>query len=333
VLIVMSVVVGRSWERPAELFISAIIAGAAFLGLFIWQPGEEKYDLETNYYAIRTAETQYENEPCRKLILDHLIHSYVKGEPKLGANGKVLKKPNGDDMFEADPSFLGYSHEQVQSEFARWAYDVANRQPHLLIIGGGGYTLPRWMERDLKGATVEVVEIDPGVTEIAHRKLGLPRDTKVVTHHMDGRQFVQEKAEHGHYQLVAQDAVNDLSVPYHIMTKEYNDAVKRLLTKDGVYLLTVIDEFEEGELMRAAVRTLKQSFAHVNVTAASAVWDSGGRQVYVLYAADQPIDREALRQALKRQGVEEARTVAMPDDQQDAYIDKKPHIILTDAYA
>ena len=168
---------------------------------------------------------------------------------------------------------------------------------------------------------------------VAHRKLGLPRSTKIISHHMDGRQFVQERAERGHYHVVAQDAVNDLSVPYHIMTKEYNDAVKRLLTKDGVYLLTVIDEFEEGELMRAAVRTLKQSFAHVNVTAASAVWESGGRQVYVLYAADQPFDREGLRQALKRQGVEEARTVAMPDDQQDAYIDKKPHIILTDAYA
>jgi spermidine synthase/MFS family permease len=331
-LLVMSVVVGRSWERPAELFITAIIALAAFLGLFIWQVQHE-YDLETNYYAIRTSKAEYEGEDCRKLVLDHLIHSYVKGEEKLDEKGKVLKKTNGDDMFEADPSFLGYSHEQVQSEFARRAYEVANKQPHLLIIGGGGYTLPRWMERDLKGATVEVAEIDPGVTEIAHRKLGLPRDTKIISHHMDGRQFVQEKAKRGHYQLVAQDAVNDLSVPYHIMTKEYNDAVKRLLTPDGVYLLTVIDEFEDGELMRAAVRTLKQTFAHVNVTAASAVWETGGRQVYVLYAADHPFDREGLRQALKRQGVEETRTVAMPTEQQDAYIAKQPHLILTDAYA
>ena len=71
---------------------------------------------------------------------------------------------------------------------------------------------------------------------------------------MDGRQFVQEQAEPGHYQLVVQDAVNDLSVPYHIMTKEYNYAVKRLLTPDGIYLLPVIDEFEDGLLIRAAVR-------------------------------------------------------------------------------
>ena len=48
-----------------------------------------------------------------------------------------------------------------------------------------------------------------------------------MSHHMDGRQFVQERAPTGHYQLIVQDAVNDLSVPYHILTKEYNDAVKR----------------------------------------------------------------------------------------------------------
>jgi len=47
---------------------------------------------------------------------------------------------------------------------------------------------------------------------------------------MDGRQFVQEHAPPGGYHLVVQDAVNDLSVPYHILTREYNEAVKRLQT-------------------------------------------------------------------------------------------------------
>jgi spermidine synthase len=341
-LILMSVVVGRSWERPAELFISAVIVGAALFGMYLWQDVETKFDLETNYYAIKVTDIRDENGDVvldeqgrreRKLVLDHLIHSYIKGKPQLDSNGEVVRDARGDELFGADVSALGYSHEQVQSEFARWMYEAANKQPHFLIIGGGGYTLPRWMERDLPGASVEVVEIDPGVTEIAHRKLGMPRDTKVVTHHMDGRQFVQAVAQPGHYELVAQDAVNDLSVPYHIMTKEYNDAVKRLLTPKGVYLLTVIDEYEDGELMRAAVRTLKQSFKHVNITAASAVWETGGRQVYVLYAADHPFDREALTQSLKRQGVDETLTIAMPEQTQDEYIAKNPQIILTDAYA
>lgn len=343
-LILLSVVVGRSWERPAELFISAVIVGVALFGMYLWRDLETnmKFDLETNYYAIKVTDVKDENGDIlldeqgrreRKLVLDHLIHSYIKGKPQLDSNGEVAKDARGDELFGADVSSLGYAHEQVQSEFARWAYESANKQPHVLIIGGGGYTLPRWMERDLPGASVEVVEIDPGVTEIAHRKFGMPRDTKVVTHHMDGRQFVQAFAQPGDYELVAQDAVNDLSVPYHIMTKEYNDAVKRLLTPNGVFLLTVIDEYEDGELMRAAVRTLKQTFAHVNVTAASPVWENGGRQVYVLYAADHPFDREALKQSLKRQGVDETLTIAMPEQLQDEYTAQKRQIILTDAFA
>src|SRR5262249_47648087 len=128
--------------------------------------------------------------------------------------------------FRVDDSYLGYPHENVQAEFARLAADRAGGRPNVLVIGGGGYTFPRWVAATLPTASVEVVEIDPGVTEVAHRALGLKRDTPIITHNVDGRQFVQEQAPKGEYQLVVQDAVNDLSVPYHIMTKEYNDAVK-----------------------------------------------------------------------------------------------------------
>ena len=213
----------------------------------------------------------------------------------------------------------------------------------MLIIGGGGYTLPRWIDDALPKASVEVVEIDPGVTEIAHRKLGLPRNTKIVSYNLDGRQFVQERATPGHYQLVVQDAVNDLSVPYHIMTKEYNDAVKRLLTPDGAYLLTVIDHFEDGLLMRAAVRTMQQSFTHVNLLAASKLWvaekdESGelipvGQTVWVISGSSRPFDRDALAAAVERQKAGPTKTVAMPPDELRAYLDRKPAPVLTDAYA
>ena len=96
---------------------------------------------------------------------------------------------------------------------------------------------------------MDVVEIDPGVTQVAYEHLGLKDYEGLNIVHMDGRQFVAEKAEPGTYDLVIQDAVNDLSVPSHLLTKEYNDAVKRRSSPDGVYLLTVIDSLD----VRAAV--------------------------------------------------------------------------------
>ena len=58
--------------------------------------------------------------------------------------------------------------------------------------------------------------------------------------HTPWRQFASvERAVPGSYDLVVQDAVNDLSVPAHLMTKEYNDAVRAVLKpQSGVYLLT-----------------------------------------------------------------------------------------------
>jgi spermidine synthase len=322
VLILLAAALDKPWKRPAELFVGSIVVGAALFGLAFKGLLTSRYTLETNYYAIAVEDAVYQNEAVKALHLDRLIHSYVKPD---------------------DPTFMGYPHEQVQAEFARLASARTGGKPNLLVIGGGGYTYPRWLEHTLPGASVEVVEIDPGVTEVAHRELGLSRQTRIVSHHMDGRQFVQEQAPKGHYQLIAQDAVNDLSVPYHIMTQEYNDAVARLLTEDGVYLLTVIDEYEDGLLMRAAVRTMQKTFAHVHLLGAGELWEPGrdddgtpqkvGRQVWVIYGSAKPFDRTALAAALQRQNAGDVQTLAMPDEKLKVYLDAKPAPVLTDAYA
>lgn len=321
VLMILSSIIGRPWRRPGELFGSAIVLGAAVVGIIYQQykmTDVGGYYDETNYYTIRTSETTHNDEPVTALQLDHLVHSYAK--------------PN-------DPEYLGYEHEWVQADFAQLMAERTNGAPRILVIGGGGYTYPRWLEAKLPKSIIEVAEIDPGVTEAAHKAMGLSRDTRIRSFHMDGRQYVEERAPKGGYQLIVQDAVNDLSVPYHIMTKEYNDAVKALLDPDGVYLLTVIDDYDYGQLMRSAVRTMKKTFPHVGLMAASDLWkpanSSGlvGRQVWVIYGSQKPFDQTALANAVQKQTKSESRTRIMPADELDAYLAAGPPIILTDTYA
>jgi spermidine synthase len=202
----------------------------------------------------------------------------------------------------------------------------------VLVIGGGGYTYPRWVEAFIPGASIDVVEIDPGVTEIVHRELGLPRHTRIKSHNLDGRQFVRESPRR-HYQLVVQDAVNDLSVPYHLMTKEYNDAVAEILDEDGVYLLTVIDLYADGQLMRSAARTMLETFPEVRLLGASEIWRQPGASVFVLAGAKRPIDLEKMRRDLAAAGHVGARTTAQPADELREYIAAGPQIVLTDEYA
>jgi hypothetical protein len=149
---------------------------------------------------------------------------------------------------------------------------------------------------------MDVVEIDPGVTKVAREYLGLKSYEGMNITHMDGRQFLAEKVAPGTYDLVIQDAVNDLSVPSHLLTKEYNDLVKRALKPNGVYLLTVIDAIGYGQLWKAAIHTLQQTYPTTNVTMlAPEAANVDNRQVYIIYASDKLFDPNALREDIWRQ--------------------------------
>ncbi|MBI4318971.1 MAG: fused MFS/spermidine synthase [Chloroflexi bacterium] len=309
-LVGLAIFAGRFWRDAINLIGAVAIAAGAVYVLFDLGALKSVCTLETDYFCIKVYDEVRDVGPVKTLVLDHLIHSYVK----IG-----------------DPSYLGYEHEQVQAELTRL---VAARTsaPRVLVVGGGGYTYPRWVEAFVPSASVDVVEIDPGVTETAYRELGLSRDTRIISHNLDGRQFVQELAPRGAYQLIVQDAVNDLSVPYHILTKEYNDHIRALLSDDGIYLLTVIDLYRDGQLLRAAARTMMETFPEVQLMGVRPAWEYAGSSVFVMYGSARKFDAEELQMALRSRGVE-MRTVAQPKEQLRAYVDVEPRIVLTDQYA
>ena len=310
-LLALAILVGQLWSRPAPLLVLLVFAGSAVLGLNSRDGLQSTCTRETNYFCIRVKDEFRDGGPVKTLILDHLVHSYVR---------------------PGDPSYLGYEHEYVQAELTRFLFDRTGLA-RVLVIGGGGYTYPRWVDATLPGATVEVVEIDPGVTEVVHDHLGMPRDTHIVSYNLDGRQFVHESAPKGQYALVVQDAVNDLSVPYHIMTREYNDQVHDLLAPGGAYLLTVIDLFDQGQLLRAALRTMTQTFPQVELLSATRSWDSGGAAVWVVAGSQDGIDLEALQTLLERDGLGPSRTLRLAPERLRAYLAEGSQIVLTDQYA
>lgn len=241
---------------PAAL----LIAAAALL--FVCK---SPYDRESRYFSLAVDDDVIDGRNVKVLVLDRLVHSAI-------------------DL--NDPSFLHYPHERIQGDFTRAAAKdarSAGRRPRILVIGGGGYSFPRWVESqpELNDVVIDVVEIDPAVTEIAHDRLGLSRETRIHSIHRDGRQFVKA-APAASYDLVIQDAVNDFSVPYHLMTAEYNALIQRLLQPEGVYLLTVIDAMESGRFLASAVRTVQSSFGETHLLAPPETHTIRDRSVYVI---------------------------------------------------
>ena len=275
-----SLLVAKVWDNNPLLYLFSVVLGGITGGFILTnreQTDEYVVKVESNYYTIKVARYPvFNHDAALAMNLDKLMHSVV-------------------DPY--DPLFLYYTHEYIQVEFARVALAGA-AEPKALVIGGGGYTFPRYVNTEFPTVQVDVVEIDPKVTQVAFDHLGLKPHPRLNPVHMDGRQFVAERAAPGSYDLVIQDAVNDLSVPAHLMTKEYNDAVKAVLKPDGVYLLTIIDSVADGKLWKAAMATLAKTYPAENVVMlrvpdvrenipGAKPWHEE-RHVLVIYASNKP---------------------------------------------
>lgn len=137
-----------------------------------------------------------------------------------------------------------------------------SRRTSTMFIGGGGFVFPRWIESTFPNAPlIDVAEIDPAVQKAIETELGLateygsPDDDKtwIRTHIGDARKFVDDQLRANArrrstgepavtYDFVYGDAFNDLSVPWHLTTREFSTKVRELLTPgQGVYLVNIID--------------------------------------------------------------------------------------------
>ena len=55
------------------------------------------------------------------------------------------------------------------------------------------------------------------------------------------------------------DAFNDIAVPYHLTTKEFNEMVADHLTERGIYLINVVDG-RDYDFLRSFMKTLTKTF-------------------------------------------------------------------------
>ncbi len=196
------------------------------------------YFKETDYFTIELKKTEKESRPLEMVVLDNLIHSFVDLE---------------------DPLHLQYGYEKSYADLVAWKVKN-NPKFRALIIGGGGYTFPRFLEAKYPQAQIDVVEIDAHLTQLAYEHLGLSPQTRVRTFNGDARWTLMNFKEKGVYDFIFGDAFNDLSIPYHLTTKEFGTLLRSLLKPDGLLIANVIDHFQTGLFMPSYVRTLEEVF-------------------------------------------------------------------------
>jgi predicted membrane-bound spermidine synthase len=267
-LLVLAILSNPFWGRRSSTL--AVNVALASLVVAIFTVGlTATYDSpcvkESNYYCIGVEQ----EGPVKILSLDMLIHGYISTD---------------------DPYQPIYPYERVYQTVVDSKFGKARRLEGF-GIGGGAFEFPRYLERYHHGHMV-VAEIDKDVTEVARKEFALVDTPAIDIVDKDARPVLRDRPKAERYDVILGDAFGDIAIPYHLVTREFNELVSSRLKPDGVYLVNVVDGVDY-DFLRSYIHTIRLSFPYVDLIAVPGESGGGAQATFVVAASKQPVPRTA----------------------------------------
>jgi spermidine synthase len=269
--VVLSVRLRAGTGPPLGLL--ALAVTAAIFGPLVGEPCQ----VQSPYFCARV-----EPDPARStgrlLVLDDLVHSYV-------------------DL--SDPTRLQYDYVRELGAVLDAAGPDGARLD-VLHVGGGGFTMPRFLAATRPGSRSVVLELDPAIVRLARQRLGLVTGPDLEVQLGDARLTLARQPS-AHYQVVIGDAFGGRAVPWHLTTHEFVTEVRRTLRPGGIYAANLIDAPPLG-FLRAEAATLRAVFRQVAVVAPPGGFGDDRDGNFVLLASDAPLPLPAIQRHAARRG-------------------------------
>ncbi len=174
------------------------------------------------------------------------------------------------DRYIESAIFLGkpYRSHAQYTDYFHLAFLAKPKIARTVFIGAGGGIGPRTFAEVDPEMTIDVVDIDPRILEIAHDLFKMPVNDHVRTHAIDGRMFMRNTRDK--YDCVVLDAFTiGGRIPFHLTTREFFELCLSRMTDDGVFVMNVNSalEGELGEIFLHVAKTLTEVFPRVDVFA------------------------------------------------------------------
>lgn len=248
------------------LFFGGIATNEA-LGLYLLKVAD-LHDFDTEYNRVRIFTTK--NDAGRNVRV-------------LAIDPKVVQ------------SSMYLDSDEMASEYSRFYHLVAQFRPDFsetLLIGGAGYSWPKEYLRSYPGRKIDVVEIDPGMTQLARDYFRMKDDPSMKIYHEDGRTFLNS-APASKYDAVFVDAFNSLfTIPFHLTTVEAVTEIRRTLKPDGVAIVNIGGAIKgpRSDFMHAEVEVYRHVFRNVEVYKVRPERGADESQNLIIVASDGELD-------------------------------------------
>lgn len=192
-------------------------------------------------------------------------------------NGKNVRILNIDSGYESATYTDENMHNELVFEYTK-QYDLmfkANIEiKNVLLIGGAGYSYPKYFISHYENKNMDVVEIDGKITELAKQYFYLDdliKDYNIEENHRlnlineDGRTYLNKNNKK--YDAILNDAFSGETPAKTLTTLETAQRISDSLNENGLYLTNIISSLEgkNKKFLDAEVNTLKQVFKNVYV--------------------------------------------------------------------
>lgn len=222
--------------------------------------------------------------PDKRWDLACIYHQYMEQLIELvackqGGAGGAGCGAAGADAAAADADATGGagSANGSASPLANTNTQLAGWSGHVLVIGGGGFSLPKWLLAHCPHAQVTCVEIDPRIIELAREHFFVDEacaqfcTTGGQRLHVvcdDGWKYLQKCAAEGtRFDVIINDAFGGARPLIALNTHDGAQALAACLTPNGVYLANCIAALEGAHRkpLDAALEGCNPVFSHVYV--------------------------------------------------------------------
>ena len=245
ILIVMSILIRENKDKKYLLrIIIFILALLLIMGLGKWNFKISNPDIildtDSQYSRIWVREISAEGTTYRTLQVDRGLESYI--DTKTGEMGaKYLRYYDLFEYFNRDAK-------------------------NTLLIGGAAYTYPIHYLKKYENKTIDVVEIDDKMTQIAIDQFGLNiNEPRLKIYSQDGRSFLNYSKNK--YDTILIDAFKGSSVPFELTTYEALTKAKNMLNENGMVLTNIVSalEGEDAKFIEYEYATYKEVFENVKL--------------------------------------------------------------------